>query len=159
MKNKYTGLAVSLALAVTLIALVAFSLLLATSPTQAAPPAAPTPVAAPDTTGKGVVIPLQAATALAADTNTTPVEMLNFKTIDVEFTIDQGTSVNTVTLTTQYSIGGTAWEDGAVLVTDNAADASDLIVRIPIFAKDFRVNQNVTNTNPVTISITSVARP
>lgn len=148
-------------LSLGLIGLFAISLMFIGGGSQDVQAAVPTVVAAVDAgTGKGVVIPFQATTALIADTATTPIEILNFKTVDIEFVIDQhATVVNTTTLTVQYSIGGTVWEDGVVLANANAADANDLLVRVPIYGRWIRVNQDVATTDPITISITSVARP
>lgn len=157
MKNKYTGLAVSLALAFAFIALVAFSLLLASTPTQAAPPSAPTPVADFLMPLKNAAaFPLQSATAITADTNTTGVEVMNMSAVDVQYIIDHGT-LNTTTLKIQYSNDNSNWVDGITLVSASAADGTS-ITRVPVFGRWIRVNQDVATTDTITITVLAVGR-
>lgn len=153
--NKYSYLGLAVAVSVVFTALVMFSL--NTVSTQAAPAFAPTPVAAPDAAGIGVAFSSQTATALTADTNTASVDLLRYKTLDVEYVIDQGT-VNTTTITLQYSIDGSAWTDGVAVVTSNAADVTALTVRLPVFGRYIRFSQDVATSSPVTITLSGVAR-
>jgi hypothetical protein len=125
-------------------------------PAKAAPPAAPTPVTGLADTKGGVPFRFQPATALTADTATGAVEVMGFDALDVQYVIDQGT-VNTVTLTIQYSNDGSNWVNGPALVSSNAADAGDL-TRFPVFGRFARINQDVANTNPLTVTLLAVGR-
>jgi hypothetical protein len=161
MENQKTNIWNVAALLVLLVVALVAVLLMVQSPVEAAPPAgplaAPTPVAAPDGVEKGKYFRFQAATAITADTNTSAADALSFETVDIQYVIDQ-TDINTVTLTVQYSIDGTNYTDGAVLVSANAADAAVVVARVPAFGRYMRVNQNVDGTNPVTITLVAVGR-
>lgn len=146
-----------LAVVLLFVATIAIGTLPGLHQAQAAPPAAPTPVAAPDSVGAGRYFRFQPATAITADTNTGAVEVLNFETVDIEYTIDHGT-VNTTTLKVQYSIEGDDWTDGATLVSASAADGAAVVARVPVFGRYMRVNQDVTNSNTITITLTAVGR-
>lgn len=155
MKNK--ALYLSITVAIVLMALATFSLLMISTPTQAAPPAAPTPLA--NFTVGGVqpaAFPFQAATAITADTNTAAVEVLRLGAVDVQYVIDHGT-VNSTTLTVQYSNDNTNWVNGVALVTDSQADGTD-ITRVPVFGRWMRINQNVTGADTITITLLAVGR-
>lgn len=130
---------------------------LQSGPVAASPALAPTPVA--DTIGgssDGRFFNFQTATALAADTNTGGVEVLPFDALDVQYVIDHGTA-NTTTLTVQYSNDNSNWVNGVALVSASAADGSD-ITRVPVFGRYMRVNQNVSTTDTITITLNAVGR-
>lgn len=156
--------------AVTAVLIGAFSLsLLFSGPTpfdgaqdaQAAPPAAPTPVA--DYLVAGVqptTILFQSATALAADTNTTGVEIMRFGAVDLQYVVDQtavASEVNTTTMTIQYSNDNSNWVDGLVLANANTADGTT-ITRVPVFGRYMRVKQDVSNAIVLTVTLTAVGR-
>lgn len=136
--------------------MVIFALWFGGQQSQAAPPAAPTPVANLTDTGTGRYFPLQTETAIAADTNTSALDVTSFNYLDVQTTIDQGT-VNTNTLTVQYSVDGSNWDDGLALVTSNAADATE-VTRVPVFGRYVRIKQDLTNTNTITITLLAIGR-
>lgn len=144
--------------AVIVIALLALSLAYLGEPAHisAAPGAAPTPVANILTADAVFPFNFQVATALTADTNTSSREVMRYNAIDVQYVIDQGTT-NTTTLTIQWSNDGSNWVAGPALVSNNAADATD-ITRVPVFGRYARINQNVTNSNPITITLLGIAR-
>lgn len=123
---------------------------------QAAPPLAPTPVANILGSQQNTYFRFQPATALTADTNTNSIRLDEFNSIDIQYVIDQGT-VNTTTLTIQYSNDGTNWVNGVALVTNSVADGSD-ITRVPMFGRYARINQNLTNSNAITITLTGLAK-
>lgn len=127
-----------------------------TADVQAAPPAAPTPVANILQSQKAVFFRFQPTTAITADTNTGAIDVMDFNSLDVSHTIDQGT-VNTTTLTIQYSNDGSNWDDGLALASNNAADVTD-ITRVPVFGRYMRVKQDVTNSNSITITLLAVGR-
>lgn len=123
---------------------------------QAAPPAAPTPVANILAADDVFWFRFQPTTVITSDTATTSIDVMKYNSLDVSHTIDQGT-VNTTTLTIQYSNDGTNWVNGVALATSNAADATD-ITRVPVFGRYMRINQDVTNSNSITITLLAVAR-
>lgn len=125
-------------------------------PASASPALAPTPVANTIAGEDGRFFNLQAATALAADTNTGGVEVLPFDALDVQYVIDHGTA-NTTTLTVQYSNDNSNWVNGVALVTGSTADGSD-ITRVPVFGRYMRVNQNLSTTDTITITLNAVGR-
>lgn len=139
------------------LALTAVVIGVASLPGHAAPPAAPTPVAAPDSVGVGTYFPIQATSAITADTNSAWRDISKFQTVDIEYVIDQ-TDVNTVTLNVQYSIDGSTATAGVALVSANAADAGALVARVPAFGRYLRVEQDVSTSDLVTITITAVGR-
>lgn len=149
MKSKLALLGIIMALLVIL-AMLSF-------PAVAAPPAAPTPIA--DFLLQGVqarAFNFQTRTAITADTNTSGVDVMGLSAVDVQYVIDHGT-VNTTTLTVQYSNDNSNWVNGVALVSDSAADGTD-ITRVPVFGRYMRVNQNVTGTDAITITLTAVGR-
>ena len=153
MKQKGFNLA---ALTIVGLMLVMVSLMLVGGGVQAAPPAAPTPIANVVVAPEGRVFNFQTATALTADTNTTGRSVLDFNTLDIQTTIDHGT-LNTTTVTIQWSNDNSNWHDGPALVSANAADASD-ITRVPVFGRYARVKQDLTNSNSITITLIAVGR-
>lgn len=158
MKNKYIGLGIVVGAAAMFLAFIFFSLNLV-STTQAAPPAAPTLVADFLMPIKNAVaFPIQDATRLTGDTNTTAVEVMNMSAVDIQYTtVHTAGEVNTTTLTVQYSNDGTNWTSGLALATANAAAATS-ITRVPVFGRYMRVNQDTTNANAITVTLLAVGR-
>jgi hypothetical protein len=124
---------------------------------QAAPAAIPTPISVVDSDKVSGVLTFQAATAISATTTTASKAIYPYRSADVGVTIDQGTSVNTATVTIQYSLDDTNWDDGIAVVSSNAADDT-AIVQVPLFARYVRFKQTVTNTENVTVTIKAQAR-
>jgi hypothetical protein len=139
------------------LALVILSILGPAGSVQAAPPAAPTPVANIAPSDDALNVTFQSQTAIDEDTDTGSVQLGRYEYVDVQHVIDQGTDVNTVTLTIQFSNDGTNWVNGPALATDNAADATD-ITRVPLFGRYARINENVTNTNTLTVTVIGLAK-
>ncbi len=125
-------------------------------PISAAPPAAPTPVANVLDTDGGRYFVFQTATALTADTDTRTVDVLAFDSLDIAVTTDHGT-VNTATFTVEWSNDGTNWDKGPAVLSANGADTTEL-TRVPVFGRYVRVEQDVTNANPLTVTITAIGR-
>lgn len=124
---------------------------------QAAPQAAPTPVSVTRPAGDGVqVIEVWDAEVIAADTTATCVDIGTASVIDAQYQIDQ-TDVNTVTLTTQWSINGELITDGVDVVASNAADASEM-VQVQAFGRYICPKADVANTNDVTVTLYLVAK-
>jgi hypothetical protein len=123
---------------------------------MAAPPLAPTPVANILDTDQANPFYFQTLTGVTADTNTEAIEVLVFDSLDIQHVIDHNT-VNTTTLTVQYSNDNSNWVNGVALVTDSAADGTD-ITRVPVFGRYMRINQNVTSSNYISITLLAVGR-
>lgn len=117
---------------------------------------APTPVsvsAAAAAPGEAVLF---STSVLTEDTYSARAPVAAFQRTDIQHVLDQ-TDVNTVTLTLQFSNDGENWTDGAALVSNNAADAS-LLQQVSVFGKYARVFANVTNSNPVTVTVIGVLK-
>jgi hypothetical protein len=76
--------------------------------------------------------------------------------VDVLYVIDQA-DVNTVTLTSKWSIDGTTTVSGVNLVASNSADASDM-TQLQVFGRYFCILADVANTNAVTITAQAIAK-
>lgn len=148
-------------LALVILVLFAVSFMFIGGGPQDVQAAAPTPVAdflVP--AGQPTTISFQTITVLTADTNTTGVEVMRLGAVDLQYIIDQtavSSEMNTTTLTIQYSNDNSNWVDGLALASANAADGTS-ISRVPVFGRYMRVKQDVSNTNPITITLTAVGR-
>jgi hypothetical protein len=129
--------------------------------TYAAPSAAPTPVSNLDRGGLAAkTITLWSAQVMTADGNSSVQNILTHDAVDLQWKIDQTLKdavMNTTTLKLQYSVDGTNWVDGASFVSANVADVGDL-QQYALFGQFLRVNADVANTNPVTITVIGVAK-
>jgi hypothetical protein len=65
--------------------------------------------------------------------------------------------VNTTTVTLEFSNDRSNWVDGPALVTNNAADASD-ITRFPVFGRYMQLEMDVTNTVTPTWTINAFCK-
>lgn len=147
----------SVSVGVLVLALIFGVMLAPQGDVQAAPQAAPTPVSVTRPAGDGVqVIEVWDAVAIAADTTATCVDIGAASVIDAQYLIDQ-TDVNTVTLTTQWSINGELITDGADVVASNAADASEL-VQVQAFGRYICPKADVANTSTVTVTLYLIAK-
>lgn len=142
---------------VVMMALVGMAML-PQSPAAAAPLAAPTPVSVTRPSNEATAITFSpfSAQAVTVDTTSTCFDVSKFAVIDALYSIDQG-DVNTVTLTTKWSIDGTTTASGVALVSANAADATEM-QQLQVFGKYFCVLADVANTNPVTITVQAIAK-
>jgi hypothetical protein len=81
-----------------------------------------------------------------------------FSDADVFYTIDVGTEVNTTTLELEVSPDDSLWINHAasnVVANAVAADGSSYVAAA-VDGRYFRINANVANTSPVTISLWAV---
>lgn len=147
------------------IAIVGVAVLLgAMSSAQAANPQplfAPTPVSVnARNADQSDVLTFYGTQVLTADGNSTGLNVQNADIVDLQVTTDQ-TAVagapNTTTLKLQFSNDGINWVDGATVATANDADATSL-QQYAVFGKLARVNADVANTNPVTVSVIAVTK-
>jgi hypothetical protein len=123
---------------------------------QAAPAAAPTPVASGFSAKSPTELTWLAGVATTADGGSTALNVAGWQVTDIQYNIDQA-DVNTVTLKLQFSNDNVNWTDGATLVTDNAADAS-VLSQAAVFGKYARIHANVTNSNPVTLTVIGILK-
>lgn len=162
-KTRNTSGSLAGVIALALILLAALQLILAPAPAAvAAPPAAPTPVAnIPGDSDNSLYVVFQSgAVSITADTNTSGKLLQGYEYVDLQTTIDQtvvGTENNTTTLTIQFSNDNSNWDDGPAILSSNAADTTD-ITRLQLFGRYVRIKQDVTNTNPVTITLLGLAK-
>jgi hypothetical protein len=125
---------------------------------SAAPAAIPTPASVTRPAGDGFVTfnPFSGTPSITTDTTSTCFDVGGRSVIDVLYVIDQ-TDVNTVTLTSKWSIDGTTTVSGINLVAANAADASDM-VQLQVFGRYFCILADVSNTNAVAITAHAIAK-
>lgn len=125
----------------------------------AAPSAAPTPVSI-NHSGSFADVPVFYSTqVLTADGGSNAQNIQNHQVMDLQWGIDQTllTTVNTTTLKIQFSNDGVNWIDGASFVSANTADANDM-QQYAIFGRYARVYADVSNTNPITLTVIGVAK-
>ena len=149
------------AAAVLLVAsLLAVFALVPTTGTQAAPSFAPTPVAAVQRSPAPEFPVFFRTKVITDDTRSDCFEVPDYAVVDLQYLIDQ-TAVagapNTTTLTLQFSNDLVTYVDSVAAVTDNAADASGM-VQLQLFGRHTCVYANVTNNNPITLTVNGVVK-
>lgn len=145
------------------LAVVLFAAVLLTMNTAQAdipgPLAAPTPISVSAQAAPGEVV-LFAGKVLTEDVYSAAVQVKAFQRTDIQHVFDQtivAAAANTTTLTIQFSNDGSNWTDGAALVSANADDAS-LLQQVAVFGKYARVKADVTNNNPVTLTVIGILK-
>lgn len=152
---------IGLVAAVAVVLLVGlFALMTVSAPSaQAGLLAAPTPVSGTYTGGtlaRSVTLyDSTVATSTAFGGN--GVSVLTGDRVDLQYVIDQPTSVNTMTLKLQFSNDLVNWVDGATIVTDNAADAN-VMQQYLVFGNYARINIDGANTNEATVKVIGVLK-
>lgn len=148
----------AVAVAVMLFAALALSM---TGPANvtAAPAAAPTPVSVNHAGTFADVTNFYVTSVVTADGNGSVQNVQNHQIMDLQWVIDQTllTTMNTTTLKLQFSNDGANWIDGPSFVSANVADANDM-QQYAVFGRYARVNADVSNTNPLTLTIIGVAK-
>lgn len=140
------------AVGVLMLALLVGVMLAPQGDVSAAPQAIPTPVSVTRPASAGVrVVEVWNTAPITADTTASCIDIGTASVIDAQYQIDQ-TSVNTVTLTSQWSINGSLIADGVDFVASNAADAGDM-VQVQAFGRYVCPKADVTNTEVVTVSL------
>lgn len=126
----------------------------------AAPAAIPTPVSV-NHSGSFADVPVFFSTAvITADGGSNAQNIQNHQVADLQWLLDQtlvSGAMNTTTLKLQFSNDGSNWIDGATFVTNNVADAGDM-QQYAIFGRYARVYADVSNTNPLTVTVIGVAK-
>ena len=133
---------------------------------SAAPQALVTPVSVTYSSGpSGVLEFLRVPVSYTADFNTSSLTVSDYQAMDLQYTIDQtvvATGIgsdgpNTTTLTIQFSNDNTNWVTGPTVVSANTADTS-VLQQYAVYGRYARVNVDVSNSNPVTISLIAVGK-
>ena len=146
------------AFALVLVAALIFSMSsVAPDTAMAAPAPAPTPVSATDSGGNNAVVTFWSGEALTATGASSVQNVMDFERVDLQTTIDQGTTPNTVTLKLQFSNDGTNWIDGATVVTANVADAGAM-QQYALFGRYARLYATAGNSESVTVTAIGVAK-
>ncbi len=124
----------------------------------AAPAAAPTPVSVTRPGGNGafVTFDLFNSAVITADATSACVDIGKYAVADVQYTIDQ-TAVNTVTLTSKFSVDGGTLVSGVNVVASNAADATDM-QQLQLFGRYFCLLADVANSETVTVTAKAIAK-
>lgn len=125
----------------------------------AAPAAIPTPVSVNHSGSFADVNNFYVTSVITADGGSNAQNIQNHQVADLQWVIDQTllTTMNTTTLKLQFSNDGSNWIDGATFVTANVADAGDM-QQYAIFGRYARVYADVSNTNPLTVTVIGVAK-
>jgi hypothetical protein len=105
-----------------------------------------------------LAVNFDSADAMAADEQSAGVQLAGYDTLDVQFVVDQPSTVNTTTVKIQWSNDNSNWSDGPTLVSANAADA-DGMVQVANMGRYTRIDYNVSNTQTVTWTVKAIAKP
>lgn len=154
MKNKIS-MGVVAAVALLMILSVAFSALPG-APVAAAPMAQPTPVSVSSGAGVTDFNTFYSVERLTADVRSGCVDVSKFKLADVQYLVDVGT-VNTTTVTINFTNDKVTYNDGSAVASAIVADGSAL-QQYAVFGRYMCMYVNVTNTNPITWTITAVLK-
>ena len=128
-----------------------------TQPAQAGPPLAPTPVSNLVVSQERNLFELMAGKGVTADYNTTAMEISSFSYGDVQFAVTQGATVNTTTVTIQYSNDKSNWVNGVAITSSAVASGTD-ITRVPLFGQYARFKVDVSGSSAVTWTLNMLAR-
>ena len=146
------------AFALVLVAALIFSMSsVAPDTAMAAPAPAPTPVSVSDSGGNNALVTFWSGEALTATGASSVQNVMDFERVDLQTTIDQGTTPNTVTLKLQFSNDNTNWVDGATVVTANVADAGAM-QQYAVFGRYARLYATAGNSESVTVTAIGVAK-
>lgn len=148
----------TIALAVVLFAAVLLSMNTAQA-TQPGPVALVTPVSASVSAAPGELV-LFSSKVLTEDAGSVAAVVKPYQRTDIQYIFDQtivAAAANTTTVKLQFSNDGVNWEDGATIATSNAADGAALSQQ-NVFGKYARVYADVSNTNPVTLTVIGVMK-
>lgn len=135
----------------------------ALAPVQAANPQplqAPTPVAAVQRSPAPEFPTFFSAKVLTADTRSSCFEVPDYAVVDLQYIVDQtivDLAANTTTLTLQWSNDNVNFVNGLAVATNNITDTTDL-QQFQLFGRHACVYADVTNTNPVTLTVLGVVK-
>jgi len=146
------------ALVLVIAAMLVGSVLISATTANAAPLPAPTAVSAPADRAPRARHPITffSAARTTADGRGTVYSLPDYNVMDLQWVVDVGT-VNTTTLKFQFSNDGVNWVDGASIEAGIVADKNSL-QQFPIYGRYVSVYADVTNTNPITLTLIGVAK-
>jgi hypothetical protein len=121
-------------------------------PANAAPQAAPTPVSVNRGDTNWLLRTMFDGAVLTADRRSGCVETASQDLADIQFTIEQGADINTTTLTLQHTNDAETFVDGVDVTAQNITN-STVMTQMQLFGWQTCILANVTNTNPVTITV------
>ena len=98
-----------------------------------------------------------AASTNASSVNSTAKQLVRYEYQDVQWVIDQDDTVNTATLTIQWSNDNSNWSDGPALVSANTTDA-DGMVQVANLGRYTRLALTLTGTDTLTVTVKAVAK-
>ena len=148
------------ALALALVLFAGLLVAMTSGPVAAAPAAAPTPISVSQSAKDNSEVAFMADVVLTADGNSASANIAKWQLTDIQYNIDQTLAdsvMNTTTLKLQFSNDGANWTDGATIATSNVADAS-VLTQQAVFGKFARINADVSNANPVTVSVYAILK-
>jgi len=159
MTRKHTQLAVSIFAGFFLLALLILSAVNSPAP-EARADTVPTPAAIMNQSESSALITFLDSYSSTDGADAGPAKIYTYEYGNFQYVIDQmgaSPSVNTTTLTVQWSMDATTWSDGPAMVSANVADA-DSVVQVPNLGLYRRVYPDHTGTNPVTITVKAVCK-
>lgn len=134
--------------------------LVPSSGTQAAPAAAPTPVAAVQRSPAPEFPLFFNAKVLTADTRSSCFDVPDYAVVDLQWIVDQtivDAAANTTTLTLQWSNDNANYVNGVAVASNVITDTDDL-QQFQLFGRHACVYADVSNTNPVTLTVLGVVK-
>ena len=153
----YAAAAAAVVLVASLLAVFA---MVPSGSTQAAPSFAPTPVAAVQRSLAPEFPVFFNAKVLTADTRSNCFEVPDYAVVDLQYIVDQtlvDLAANTTTLTLQWSNDNSNYVNGLAVATNNITDTND-IQQYQLFGRHACVYADVSNTNPVTVTLLGVVK-
>ncbi len=153
----YAAAAAAVVLVASLLAVFA---MVPSGSTQAAPSFAPTPVAAVQRSLAPEFPVFFNAKVLTADTRSNCFEVPDYAVVDLQYIVDQtlvDLAANTTTLTLQWSNDNSNFVNGLAVATNNITDTNDL-QQFQLFGRHACVYADVSNTNPVTVTVLGVVK-
>jgi hypothetical protein len=146
--------------AIVALMLMVMALLLGAPAQPAAADTVPTPISAQAGSGSSsyLNVVFWSADTLSASAASSAMQLPGYDSLDLQYVIDQPTTVNTTTIKVQWSNDNSNWSDGPTIVSSNAADA-DSMVQLANMGRYTRLYATQTGTSAVTITVKAVAKP
>lgn len=122
----------------------------------AGPLAVPTPVVSSRAGRNWTPVTFLNGVAVTADTRTGCAETAAYDLLDLQYSIDQGTT-NTVTLKLQFTNDEVVFVDGLTIASANTSDIDNLL-QFQTFGRYTCIYVDVTNSNPLTVTLKGIAK-
>jgi hypothetical protein len=120
----------------------------------------PTPISAQAGSGSPswLAVTFWSEDDLAASAASNGIQLPGYDSLDLQYVIDQPTTVNTTTIKVQWSNDNSNWSDGPTIVSANAADA-DSMIQVANMGRYTRLYATVSNTETVELTVLGIAKP